>query len=276
MPEARSINGRVAAVTGGARGIGAAIAQALAAEGARVAIGDLDGDEAEALATRIGSDAIGFSLDVCDSDSFAAFLDEAESRLGGLDVLVNNAGVMWVGPFADEPEATALRQLDVNLHGVIRGMKLAVPRLRGRGGGHVVNVASAASKVTPAGEATYTASKHAVYGYSAAVREELRGSGIEVSVVMPAVVRTELAAGTSSGRGREPLTPDDVAAAVVKALRRPRFEVYVPSNIAPLARLLAMLPQRARDALHRAVVPDQVLETDRSARADYERRRVES
>jgi short-subunit dehydrogenase len=266
----RQITGRSIAIPGAARGIGAAIAGALASRGARVAIGDLDGDRAQATAANLGANAIGVALDVTDTDSFAEFLERAEQAHGPLDVLVNNAGIMWVGPFADEPEATALAQFDVNLHGTLRGMKLAIAPMRARGHGQVVNVASAASKVGPAGEATYAATKHAVFGYSAAVRAELRGSGVEISVIMPGVVETELAAGTGHGRGRR-LVPDEVAEAVVDVVERPRFEVYVPGSIGHLTRLMALLPSRAQDALTRALVPDQLAQTDRAARAAYER-----
>ena len=264
---------RVVAVTGGARGIGEAIGRALAARGARVALGDVDEAAVRATAAAIGAGAIGLPLDVTSTASFAAFLDQVEQDLGPVDVLVNNAGVMWVGYSGDESEATALRQFDVNFHGVARGMRLVLPRMRARGAGHVVNIASVASRVAPAGEATYAASKHAVLGYSTAVREELRGSGVDLSVVMPVVVDTELAAGTSPG-GVSALEPQDVAAAVVRAIERPRFEVFVPGRVGALTRLLALLPQRGRDVLYGRLVPDQAAETDAAARRDYEARRL--
>jgi short-subunit dehydrogenase len=261
----------VVAVTGGARGIGAAIAAEVVRRGGRAAVGDVDAAAASATAAALGGRAVGLELDVTDSDSFNGFLDAAERALGPVDVLVNNAGIMWVGRFGEEPEEVALRQFDVNLHGVIRGTKLAAARMRARGRGQIVNVASAASKVAPPGEATYSATKHAVYGYSVAVREELRGSGVEVSVVMPALVRTELAAGTGSGRAPT-LQPDQVAAAAVDAMERPRFDVFVPRNLTALARLMAVLPERARVRFARFVVPDQVRETDLAARRGYEAR----
>jgi NAD(P)-dependent dehydrogenase (short-subunit alcohol dehydrogenase family) len=272
-PPVRPVAGRVVAVTGGARGIGAATAQALAQKGARVAIGDLDAGLAEATAARIGREAVGLRVDVTDSASFRTFLEEVERRLGPLDVLVNNAGVMWVGAFEQEPEDAALRQFDVNFHGVVRGMKLAIPGMRRRGGGHVVNVASVASKLPPAGEASYAASKHAVYGYSMAVRQELRGTGVDLSVVMPVVVETELAAGTGQGRSKR-LQPEEVAEAVVGALERPRFDVFVPRSIAGWSRVLEVLPQPGRDLLYRTMMPDQVKETDQEAREGYEQRAV--
>ena len=239
-----------------------------------MALGDLDESSATATAAALGERAAGFALDVTDTASFAAFLDAAEARLGQVDVLVNNAGIMWVGRFHEEPEDVALRQFDVNLHGVLRGTKLAAVRMRERGRGHIVNVASSASKIAPPGEATYTATKHAVYGYSVAVREELAGSGVEVSVVMPVVVDTELAAGTSGGRGRT-LSPAEVASAVADAIERPHFDVFVPRSMTLLVRVLALLPDRARVRLARWALPDQVHETDHAARRDYEASRVQ-
>jgi len=263
----------VVAVTGGARGIGAAIGAALAAAGHRVALGDLDtGAVAATAATMHG--VVGLPLDVTSTPSFTAFLDAAEDRLGPLDVLVNNAGVMWVGPADAEPEATTSRQIEVNLHGVIRGVKLAVPRMRARGHGHVITIASAASRIAPAGEATYAATKHAVYGYCNAVRAELRGSGVHVSVVLPSVVETDLAAGTAHGSVPR-LRPEQVAAAVVRALRRPRFEIFVPARLGALDRLLGVLPGRARLAFHDRLVPDQVARTDHAVRQAYQRTRFD-
>jgi NADP-dependent 3-hydroxy acid dehydrogenase YdfG len=271
MGSAKKSQGRVIAVTGAARGIGMAIAERVSAAGARVAIGDLDADAAVAAAAQLPGAAAGFTLDVTDSGSFGRFLDAVEARWGPIDVLVNNAGVMWAGPFDEESEQATHRQLEVNLHGVIRGVRLAAPRMRARGRGHIVTVASAASKLAPAGEATYAATKHGVYGYLSAVRTELRGSGVELSVVMPTVVETELAAGTSSGAVPR-LTPDDVAAAVAEVIARPRFEVTVPRYVGPLARAAGLLPDALRMAVLRRMVPDQVaaLRENRSARMQYE------
>src|SRR5205807_6604079 len=117
----RSLAGLAVAITGGARGIGRATAQALLAQGARVAIGDIDQALAEGTAAELGSGTVGLPLDVTNRDSFAAFLEAAEDRLGPLDVLINNAGIMPVGPFVEETDATAKRMVDINVHGVIFG-----------------------------------------------------------------------------------------------------------------------------------------------------------
>ncbi|MET9325570.1 SDR family NAD(P)-dependent oxidoreductase [Tsukamurella sp. NPDC003166] len=229
----RELNGRRIAVTGGGAGIGAATCRLLAAQGAHVWIGDRDA-AAEADAP--------------------------------LDVLVNNAGVMWVGPFTEESAASIQRQIAVNLVGPVLGTRLAARRMRARGHGHIVTVASAASKLSSAGEATYSATKYGIYGYHRAVRRELRGTGVELSVVMPAVVDTALAAGTTTGAAAM-LTPERIAGAIA----RPRFEVHVPPTVGLLHRLQTLAPQPVRDLLDRFLVPDQVRSADRAVRADYER-----
>lgn len=252
-----TVAGRIVAVTGGAQGIGREIARSLAAAGARVAIGDRDAAAASATARDLPGQVRAFHLDVTDTESYRRFLTDIADLWGPLDVLVNNAGVMWVGPFDTEPEAATERMLAVNLHGVIRGVRLAAPDMRARGSGHIVTVASAASKLSPPGESTYAATKHGVLGYLTGVREELRGSGVHVSVIMPGVVDTELAIGTDSGATAR-LQPGEVAAAVVNVLRRPRFEVTLPASIGLLVRLSGLLPQALRDQVLRRTVPNQV------------------
>lgn len=265
----RDVAGLTVAVTGAARGIGAAIAARLAGAGAHVVLGDRDLPALTRTAAALPG-TLPVELDVTDQASVQAFLDRTEAAFGPVDVLVNNAGVMWVGPYADEPEQAARRQFEVNVHGVRHGFLAAAPRMRARGRGQIVTIASAASRISPPGEATYAATKHAVYGYAAAVRQELRSTGVQVSLVMPAVVETELAAGTSHG-GVPRLRPETVAAAVERVIRRPRFEVFVPGRLDPLTRLLALLPQAGRDLAYRLLVPDQVVLGDGAARAAYQR-----
>ncbi len=273
----RSLTGQVVAITGGARGIGRATALALIAQGARVAIGDIDVALAERAATELGSGTIGLALDVTDHTSFDGFLTEVERRLGPLDVLINNAGIMPIGRFADETDATAKRMIDINLHGVIYGSKLALARFLPRGRGHLVQIASAAGKAGFPGGATYCATKHAVVGLSEAIRAETRGTGIDVSVVMPVVVNTELGSGLPTTRGFKPQEPGDVAEAIVEALQTRRFEVFVPKNMSTMVRLNALMPRRAMEALGRVMKSDQVLMApDHGERAAYEKRMVET
>jgi NAD(P)-dependent dehydrogenase (short-subunit alcohol dehydrogenase family) len=166
----RSLAGQVVAITGGGRGIGRATATALLGHGARVAIGDIESDLAERTAQELGGAAIGLPLDVTDRASFAAFLDQVEDRLGPLEVLINNAGIMPIGPFAEETDATADRMIDINLRGLIYGSKLALERFLPRHRGHLVQIASAAGKFGFSGGATYCATKHAVVGDRATAR----------------------------------------------------------------------------------------------------------
>jgi NADP-dependent 3-hydroxy acid dehydrogenase YdfG len=269
----RSLAGQVVAITGGARGIGRATAAALITQGARVAIGDIEAPLAERTAQELGGGTVGLPLDVTDRDSFDAFLTEAESRLGPLDVLINNAGIMPIGPFIEESDSTAHRMVDINLHGVIYGSKLALARFLPRGRGHLVNIASAAGKAGFPGGATYCATKHAVVGLTEAIRAEVRDTDIWTSVVMPVVVHTELGSGLPETRGFKAVEPEDVAAAIVEALQTGRFDVFVPKSIGGLFRAQALVPRRAMEAIARVLKGDQVLMTpDHGARAAYEAR----
>jgi len=273
----RSLAGQVVAITGGARGIGRATASALIAQGARVAIGDIDAALAERTAQELGAGTVGLPLDVTDSASFESFLQEVDRRLGALDVLVNNAGIMPIGPFTEESDATAKRMVDINLHGVINGSKLALARFLPRGRGHLVQIASAAGKAGLPGGVTYCATKHAVVGLSEALRAELRGTGVDVSLVMPVVVNTELGSGLPETRGFKAMQPEDVADAIVEALQTGRFEVFVPKSMSRLVRMNALMPRRAMEGLGRVLKGDRVLMApDHGARAAYEARMKET
>src|SRR4051794_9361528 len=271
--QVRSLSGKVAVVTGGGRGIGRALARALTAAGCRVAVADVDGAAATAVAEELGHGAMAAALDVTDGAALTAFLDDVEARLGPLDVLVNNGGIMPVVPLAEEDDAPTQRILEINLHAVIAGAREGVRRMVPRRTGHIVNLASIAGRFGFPNLATYAASKHGVIGLSEAVRNELRGSGVEITVVLPAIVRTELATGIVPSRGFEPSTPEEVAAAVVSALQRPRFEVYVPWTLGPTWRWLNVVPRGPRELILRFLRIDRaLLDADRAARAAYERR----
>ena len=273
----KSLQGKVVAITGGARGIGKSTAEALVREGAKVAVGDLDADLAEKTAEEVGSGTIALELDVTRRDSFENFLDQVEERLGSLDVLINNAGIMPIGRFADEDDATARRMVDINLHGVLFGMKAALPRMERRDSGHIVNIASQAGKGGFPGGATYCATKFAVVGVSEAVRAETLETGIDLSVVMPAIVNTELSTGLKQARGVKSVEPEDVADAIVEALKTNRFEVHVPKISGTIGRVMAILPRSGREAVAKALGADKVLaEADSRSRASYEDRAAHS
>lgn len=272
----RSLNGKVVAITGGARGIGKATATALVRKGCRVAIGDLDLELAERTAAGLGGGTIALPLDVTDRSSFTAFLDETERQLGPLDVVVNNAGIMPVTPFVEESPESVQRQLDINIGGVITGMQLAIERLRPRGTGHIVNLASQAGKGGFPGIATYSGTKHAVVGISEAVRAELRGSGVEIACVMPTVVNTELTSGVGQ-RMIKAVEAEDVANEIVDALEVPRFDVWVPRENGAFFKIVSLLPRGAREALGRLMKVDKLMtEVDHGARHAYEQRVTES
>ena len=275
--EARILTGRVAAITGGARGIGRATAQAMVRQGMKVGIGDLDFATAQATAAELGAGVEAFELDVTRRESFAAFLDGVEEKLGPLDVLVNNAGIMQLGAFLEEDDNTTQRQIDINVNGVLWGMKEALPRFLARRTGHLVNIASSAGKAGFPGGATYCGTKHFVVGFSEAVRQELRETPIEVSCVMPGIVNTELASGLQQARGVKNVNPEDVADAIVEALRFPRFDVYVPKSIGPINQFMGLLPRSGREAVARALKADKVLASaDPDARRAYELRAAQS
>jgi NAD(P)-dependent dehydrogenase (short-subunit alcohol dehydrogenase family) len=184
-------------ITGGARGIGLATAKAFAANGARVAIGDIDDELPTQQAEAIG--VFGHRVDVTDKSSFAKLLEAAEDALGPVDVPVNNAGIMPLGPLPEEPDEVASRIVSINLLGVINGTKLAMDRMVPRRTGHIVNVSSAVGRVAVPHAATYSATKFAVVGLTEAVRGELRGTGVQASVILPAIVNTDLGSGLNGG-----------------------------------------------------------------------------
>jgi NAD(P)-dependent dehydrogenase (short-subunit alcohol dehydrogenase family) len=272
----RSLNGKVVAITGGARGIGKATAEALVRRGARVAIGDVDLALAEGTAAGLGGGSVALALDVSDRGSFETFLDETERQLGPLDVIVNNAGIMPTTPFVEESEDSFRRQIEINLIGVIHGTQLAMARMMPRDSGHIVNIASQAGKTGVPGIATYSATKHAVVGLSESVRAELRGRNVEVSCVMPTVVNTELTAGVGQ-KWMKPVEATDVAEAIAEALEVPRFDVYVPKSNGALLRAASLMPRAAAEWVGRAMGTDKLMtDVDHDARAAYEERAAHS
>jgi NAD(P)-dependent dehydrogenase (short-subunit alcohol dehydrogenase family) len=274
-----NLTGRVVAITGGARGIGLATAAAFLRRGARVALGDIDVELVEKSAAELahiaGADVCGLALDVTRPASFSRFLDDAEARLGNLDVLVNNAGIMPTGLFIDEDDSMTDRMLGVNLRGVLHGSKIAGKRLAGRGG-HIINVASAAGVSAYPGLATYCGTKHAVVGFTEALHLELADAGIGVTAVLPGLVHTELSAGHGAPRWVRPFTdaePEDVADAIVAVVGTRRVRVVVPGRLGGLLKVMALVPYGVRHRVEHAAHFDEAFtRVDNETRASYHHR----
>ena len=268
----RDIAGLSIVVTGGARGIGRATVERFLRHGARVAVGDRDVELARDVVAPFGERAVAARLDVTDPQSWRDFLEEV-AAIGPFDVLVNNAGIMPLGSVLKEPDAVSRAIIDVNVHGVINGTKAVARDMVERGRGHIVNVASAVGRVAVADGATYSASKFAVVGFSEATRSELAPHGVDVTVVLPTVVQTELAAGVPAAKGIKPVTAEDVAEVIEEAVRKPRAELWVPRWTQGLTKITQALPRVVQDGVARLTAADTLLASaDPAARAAYEER----
>lgn len=267
-----SIKGSVVAITGGARGIGLAIAKAFLFEGARVAIGDIDGELVETVAEDIG--AFGGRLDVRDRASFSDFIQRAEQALGPVDIMINNAGIMPMGSFLSEAAELSDTQIDINLRGVIHGMRATMPGMLARKRGHIINIASLAGRFAIPGAAVYSATKFAVVGLTETVAAENRDTGLNFSVIMPAIVSTELASGSENARGGLPqITPEVVAASVVKCVKKPRIHIAVPEFMETAHSLYGLLPAWVKDKGRRLMGDDRILtKMDAKAHSGYAER----
>jgi short-subunit dehydrogenase len=271
-----NIRGKTIAITGAARGIGYATAKALLARGARVVIGDRDVAVLESAVTRLSSSGqvSGYPLDVTDKESFATFLDKARTDGSGhVDVLINNAGVMPVGAFLEQSEQAIRSAIEVNFYGVLTGCRLVLPDMVKRRRGHIVNVASMAGMVAVPGQLVYAGTKFAVVGLSTAMADEFAPHGVEVTVIMPTFTNTELIAGTNATGASKPVQPEDIAAAIVKALDKPKTHVSVPAPLRFVGAVTAMLSPRSRRWLAKQMGTDRVfLDFDTQARKSYEDR----
>lgn len=271
-----NIRGRTIAITGAARGIGHATAKALLGRGARVVIGDRDVAVLESAVTGLAKfgAVTGYPLDVTDKASFQTFLDKARTDGDGhIDVLINNAGVMPVGPFLEQTEQSIRSSIEVNFYGVLTGCQLVLPEMVRRRRGHVVNIASMAGMVAVPGQVVYAGTKFAVVGLSTAMADEFAPQGVEVTVILPTFTNTELIAGTKNTGAQKPVQPEDIAGAIVKALDKPKTHVSVPTPLRFIGAVTSMLGPRGRRWLSKQMGNDHVfLDFDKTARQSYEAR----
>jgi 3-oxoacyl-[acyl-carrier protein] reductase len=220
-----ALNGKVAVVTGGTKGIGRAIAEALLAEGARVVVGARTAEDVDRVATELGEEARGAVCDVRDPDHCRSLVDTAVEAFGGLDILINNAGVGIFKPVAELSIEEWDRVQETNVSGVFYCSHAAIPHLKARGGGWIINIGSLAGKNAFPGGAAYNASKFALIGFSEALMQEVRHDGIRVSYVMPGSVAT----GFSTGEADWKIQPEDIGKIVLDLLATP--DRTLPSRV---------------------------------------------
>ncbi len=263
------IDGKVVAITGGARGIGYAIAKRLIADGASVAIGDIDDVQLKQAAADLGV-ATYAHLDVTDPTSFTTFLDRVERDLGPLDVLVNNAGIMPIGHFHQQADDATRRVVEINVLGAMYGSRLALTRMLPRRTGHIVNIASLAGESYIPGAATYCATKHALKGFTESLRREYRNSGVHLSSVLPTFVNTEMVAGAGKPKLLRNAEPEEIAAAVARLITHPRPQVRVTRIAGLVTASQNYLPRPILEPLLRLLGVEQAFLGD----ADLEGRRA--
>jgi NAD(P)-dependent dehydrogenase (short-subunit alcohol dehydrogenase family) len=226
------LDGKVAIVTGGNRGIGRGIAEGLANEGARVCITARSAEAARTAADEIGKGALGIACDVRSYDLVQRLFREVERGAGGLDILVNNAGVGVFGPAAQMDPEDWRAVIETNLNGAFYCCREAVPLMKRRGGGYIFNISSLAGKNPIANAAAYNASKFGLNGFSEALMMEVRYDDIRVSYLMPGSVATDFGLGNPE-KQEWALTPADVAEVVLDLLRSPARALFSRVEMRP-------------------------------------------
>jgi NADP-dependent 3-hydroxy acid dehydrogenase YdfG len=225
-----STTGRVAVITGASSGIGAATARALAADGHRVALLARRVDRIEALAGELGDGAIAIEADVTDREALVAAAQRVQQELGGTDVLVNNAGVMLLGPFSSEQRADYRQMVEVNLLGAITTTEVFLDQVRANGGGDLINISSVAGRTARPINGVYAATKWGINGWSESLRQELQPD-VRVTVIEPGAVGTELTDHITHAATKEAteeyvkdlaIRPEDIAGVIAFAVSRPR------------------------------------------------------
>jgi 3-oxoacyl-[acyl-carrier protein] reductase len=231
------IKGKIAVVTGGTKGIGRAIAQALIQAGAQVYISARKAEEIETTIRELNALASGSAAgSVCDVQDYiqvkTTFAD-VSSEFGGLDILVNNAGIGIFGPVENMPPEDFEAVLHTNLFGVFYCCREAIPLMKRRGGGYIINISSLAGANPHPDMAAYNASKFGLNGFSEALMQEIRHDGIKVSYIMPGSVKTEFGDDKPSEEKSWQLQPGDIARVVIDLLNQDKRSLVSRVEIRP-------------------------------------------
>jgi NAD(P)-dependent dehydrogenase (short-subunit alcohol dehydrogenase family) len=225
------LKNRIAVVTGAAGGIGRGLAERFAAEGARVVVADIDGAQADAVAAGIGG--TGMAVDVQQESQIAALIETVEAEIGPIDLFCSNAGILSIGG-ADVPDAEWQRIWEINVMSQVWAARHLVPRMLARGGGYMINTASAAGLLNQIGAAPYAVTKHASVGFTEWLAITYGDQGLKVSLLAPQAVRSAMTAGHEESVAAIDgmLEPADVAQACVEAIRDERFLILPHPKVA--------------------------------------------
>jgi NADP-dependent 3-hydroxy acid dehydrogenase YdfG len=246
MEHLRTYRNAVVVISGGASGIGAALARALVKRGASVVIADRDRDLADALAASLGANVESWELDVRDGTGFATIIEAVWSQHGRIDYLFNNAGIASVGEVSRHSPDDWSYVVDVNLRGVIHGIAAAYPRMIAQGFGHIVNMASISGLCALPGGAAYAATKHAIVGLSRSLRIEAKSHGVRVSVLCPGPARTALLVGGGKFGRNVPAACTEKSQAFWEALRPVEPDVLAERVLRRIARDHAIIVEPMR------------------------------
>lgn len=243
------IDGKIALITGASSGIGALMAQQLAERGATVILTARSEEKLRGVAAKLPGKHAVRRLDVTDSAQVEAAASEMIGEFGGIDILINNAGYGVFDSFVDATLDEYERMMDVNYFGTVRCTKALLPHMLARGSGHIVNIASLAGKFGSAKSAGYSATKHAVLGFTSSLRQELAGTGVRLTAINPGPIDTPFfdIADPSGNYVKNVswlmLKPEKVAAAVLRAIEREKPDVILPRYAGPAVKFAQLFPR---------------------------------
>jgi len=263
------LDGARVLVTGGSRGIGAALARAYAAAGAEVVVAARSEGDLRAVAEEVGGHAV--VVDLSDPAAVEGLVPGVEAEIGPIDVLVNNAGVETVDMAAVIDPVDVRTATRVNLEAPMVLTRYALPGMLERNRGHIVNLSSMAGKMTVPGAAVYTASKFAVATLSRTVRAEIAHTGVTITTILPSAVETELAAGLDL-RGVPKATPEEIAVEIVASCQHGKPEVTLPKWLFPVGTIEQALPEKLGNWVKRTVGAQKRISADTPQSRKYQER----